>query len=209
MNYSELSEEIRGYLEEVDEDSFVARIPDFIIQAEQTIYRRTNLPVSRAIDDGNIICVAGTQTVTPPDDFLEILGLSVKNAGSGSNEVRPLRVADEGFVREAYPVPTVTGVPKYFAPIDQQTILLGPTPDQAYPLLFYVKRFPESIVTAGTTWLGDNCEQALLFGSLYQAYLYLKGDADLMEQYRVKFEAELAMLDPESNDVPTDPRSRT
>lgn len=209
MNYAELSEEIRGYLEEVDEDSFVARIPDFVIQAEQTIYRRTNLPVSRVVDDGNVVCVAGTATITPPDNHLEVLGLSLKNTGALSDTTKPLHVVDESFIREAYPVPTATGEPKYYAPLDNDSILLGPTPDQAYPCLFFIKRFPESIVTAGTTWLGDNAEQALLFGSLYQAYLYLKGDADLMEQYRVKFNEEMRLLDPESDDVPADPRART
>ena len=209
MNYAELIEEISGYLEENDEDSFVARLDDFVIMAEQAIYRAVSLPVTRFVDDGNIVCVAGTQTVTVPTNWLEIFAVTLKNAGASSNETKGLFRKDESFIREVYPVSTTTGEPTDYAIIDQTTILLGPTPGSAYPLLFYYKKFPESIVTAGTTWLGTNCEQALLFGSVYNAYLYLKGDADLLGEYRQKFMAELQLLGYEGDDVPQDRRETT
>lgn len=209
MNYSELIEEVAGYLQENDEDSFTARLDDFVIGAEQTIYRNINLPVTRFLDDGNVVCTIGTSTVTPPTDWLEIFSLSLKQAGSGSDEVRPLYRRDPTYIQEVYPVPTVQGEPRDYAILDSTTLLLGPTPDTAYPLLFYYKKFPESIVTAGTSWLGDNAEQALLFGAIYNAYIYLKGEPDLLQQYGQKFLQEMQALGFEGDALPGDGRETT
>lgn len=209
INYAELIEEISGYLQEVDEDSFAARLDDFVIQAEQRIYRMLDLPVSRSISNGAISCVASTPTVATPDDWLEIYAVYVKEAGTGSNETKLLYRKDPSYIREAYPASTVTGEPREYAIQDEATILLGPTPDDTYPLLFEYKGYPESIVTAGNTWLGDNCEEALLMGSLYNAYLYLKGEPDLLQQYAQRFMAEMQILGYEGDDVPADTRART
>jgi hypothetical protein len=209
VNYAELIEEISGYLQENDEDSFVARLDDFVIGAEQTIYRNINLPVTRFIDDGNISCVVGNATISTPTNWLEIFSLSVKEAGLGTNETRPLYERDPSYIREVYPVSTETGTPRDYAIIDESTLLLGPTPDATYPLLFQYKKFPESIVTAGTTWLGDNCEQALLFGAIYNAYIYLKGEPDLLQQYGQKFLTEMQALGYEGDSLPGDRRETT
>lgn len=209
MNYAELVEEISGYLQEVDEDSFVARLDDFVVMAEQRIYRMLDLPASRFTDDGNISCVTGIATVEPPSNWLEIYGLSVKSAGENDDETKPLFLKDESYIREVYPASSITGEPREYAILNDRTILLGPTPDDTYPLLFFYKKFPESIVTAGTSWLGDNCEEALLWGSVYNAYLYLKGEPDLLQQYGQKFMSEMQALGFEGDDIPRDERART
>lgn len=208
MNYSELIEAIQGYLES-DEDGFVARLDDFVIQAEQTIYRRVKLPASRAIDDGNQVCVPGTGVVSTPDNWLEILSVSLKDAGAGSNETVGLYRVDESYIREAYPGPAVQAQPYHYAVLTENQILLGPTPDAAYPLLIYYTRFPESIVTAGDTWLGKNAEQALLFGAIVNGYRYLKGEPDLFNEYKQAFEQELAILAGEGSDLPLSQKQGT
>ena len=209
MNFAELSEEVAGHLQEVDEDSFAAHLEGFVVQAEQRIYRMLDLPVSRMTSDGVLACTIGTATLTTPEDWLEIYAIYLKEAGVGGNETRLLYRKDPSYLREVYPVASATGEPRDYAIRNQATVLLGPTPDDTYPLIFEYKGFPESIVTAGNTWLGDNCQEALLWGSIHNAYLYLKGEPDLMQQYAQKFMAEMQALGFESDDAPADQRART
>ena len=113
-------------------------------------------------------------------------------AGDGSQEF--LLDKDVNFIRQSYPSPTDTGVPAYYAIFDQDTLILGPTPDSNYQVEMHYYYQPESIVTTGTSWLGDNFESVLLYGSLREAYTYLKGEQDMMQNYDQKYQEALALL---------------
>jgi hypothetical protein len=95
---------------------------------------------------------------------------------------------DVNYIRAAYPSPTDTGLPRYYAQFDDNTFILGPTPDAAYTVEMHYFFYPESIVTAGNTWLGDNFDTALLYGSLVEAYTYMKGEADIVAAYNKRYE---------------------
>jgi hypothetical protein len=129
--------------------------------------------------------------LTLPSDWLATFSLAVINA-DGSQEF--LLDKDVNFVRQSFPSPTDTGKPQYYAIFDANTFLLGPTPDSAYSVEMHYYYYPTSIVTAGTTWLGDNFETVLLYGSLREAYTYLKGEADMMQYYDQKYQEALGLL---------------
>lgn len=208
MNYVEIKESIEAYLQG-DEDSFVARMDEFVWQTEQEIYRSVRPPVCWDTDDGNVILVPGTATFTLPTNTLEVFDISLKEAGVGGNETKPLRLVDESYIREAYPISTATGEPYHYALLDDTTGLLGPTPDASYPLIVHRFRFPESIVTAGQNWLGTNCEKALIFGALANGYLFLKGETDLQQSYQAQYERQLQIMNPEASHRPTSPEEGT
>ena len=98
------------------------------------------------------------------------------------------------FIRQSYPDPDDTGVPKYYAIFDKNTFILGPTPDSNYQVEMHYYYYPESIVTAGTSWVGDNFETVLLYGSLREAYTYLKGEQDMMAYYEQKYQEAMQLL---------------
>jgi len=98
------------------------------------------------------------------------------------------------FIRECYPDPDDSGVPKYYAIFDQNTLILGPTPDSNYQVELHYYYYPESIVTAVTSWLGDNFETVLLYGTLREAYLYMKGEQDIITYYEQKYQESLGLL---------------
>lgn len=194
MNYAALSTAIQDYLE-TTESTFVAQIPTFVKQAEQRIYNTVQFPALRKN-------VTGTTTINVkylscPDDFLAVYSIAVITAATGAYTF--LLNKDVNFIREAYPIPTSTGTPAYYALFGPQsaaptelTLLLGPTPDAAYSTELHYFFYPESIVTASTTWLGDNFDSVLLYGSLVEAYAFLKGEADLMLGYETKYKEALA-----------------
>ena len=101
---------------------------------------------------------------------------------------------DVNFIRECYPDPDDSGVPKYYAIFDQNTLILGPTPDSNYQVELHYYYYPESIVTAATSWLGDNFETVLLYGTLREAYLYMKGEQDIIAYYEQKYQESLGLL---------------
>ena len=180
MNYSTLSLQIQQYLQN-DEATFVARIPDFVKLAERKIYDSAQLPVTRV----NVTSTTspGNASVGVPTDFCSVYELSVTASGS----VSFLQFRDVSFIREMYPT-SAQGVPQYYTLLDNQNIMLGPTPDLAYSLELHYYGYPESIVTAGTTWLGDRFENALLYGSLLQGYTFMKGEADMLGVYKTGYE---------------------
>lgn len=194
MNYSELMEAIQDNLQN-REDSFVARLDDFVRQAEQKIYRRANLPELRTMDTSTYSTTLDTESVTLNPDLLEIFSISLEDGS-------PLYRVDESYIREAYPDTSVTGTPYHYATVGRASLILGPVPDAAYQLIVHYSRFPESIVTAGQTWLGDHAEQALLYGAMVNGYRYLKGEPDMMQEYKLAFEEELALLMPGGSDTP-------
>jgi hypothetical protein len=188
MNYAQLSAAIQEYCQST-EASFVANIPTFVKQAEKRIYNMIQFPSLRKNVTGTTS--SGNKYLACPDDFLAPYSLAVILA-DGSYEY--LLNKDVNFIRESYPTPTDTGTPAYYAlfgPRSDQatelTFLLGPTPNAAYTMELHYFFYPSSIVDTGTSWLGDNFDPVLLYGSLVEAYTYLKGDPDLQAQYENKY----------------------
>jgi hypothetical protein len=188
MNYATLSAKIQEYVQST-ETSFVANIPTFVQLAEERIYNSVQIPAIRRNQIGTLS--ANNKYLTLPGDWLATFSLAVI-AGDGSQEF--LLDKDVNFIRQSYPSPTDTGVPAYYAIFDQDTLILGPTPDSNYQVEMHYYYQPESIVTTGTSWLGDNFESVLLYGSLREAYTYLKGEQDMMQNYDQKYQEALALL---------------
>ena len=189
MNYTQLSQAIQDYCQST-ETSFVANIPNFVQLAEERIYNSVQIPAIRKN-------VTGTMTNTfpyfqLPSDWLSTFSLAVIDPTTGEYEY--LLNKDVNYIRAAYPPPNSTGKPKYYAIWDDATMILGPTPDQAYTAELHYYYYPPSIVNNSTSWLGDNFETVLLYGSLREAYTYLKGEQDMMTYYEQKYQESLALL---------------
>ena len=186
MNYTELVTEIQSYVE----NTFVtADINTFIEQAEQRIYNTVQLPALRKNVTGTL--TLGNKYLGIPSDWLSTFSLAVVD-GSGNYEY--LLNKDVNFIRQAYPSPSDTGIPKYYAIFDDSAFILGPTPDSGYSTELHYYYYPESIVTASTTWLGDNFDSVLLYGALLEAYTYMKGEADVIAEYQKRYDEALALL---------------
>jgi hypothetical protein len=188
VNYATLTTLIQQYCEST-ETTFVANIPTFVQLAEERIYNSVQIPAIRRNQTGTLS--TNNKYLTLPSDWLATFSLAVINA-DGSQEF--LLDKDVNFVRQSFPSPTDTGKPQYYAIFDANTFILGPTPDSAYSVEMHYYYYPTSIVTAGTTWLGDNFETVLLYGSLREAYTYLKGEADMMQYYDQKYQEALGLL---------------
>jgi hypothetical protein len=200
MNYTELKAAIIAYTENQDA-AFEAEIPVFVQQTEQRVYNSVQFPSLRRNMTGNI--QAGNQYLKAPDDFLAVYSLAVIDA-LGRYEY--LLNKDVNFIRQAYPNPiTDVGIPKYYglfgpaivggAITDELTLIMGPTPNAAYTAELHFYYYPESITVAadGRTWLGDNFDSVLLYGSLIEAYTYMKGEQDMLTLYNQKFMEALAL----------------
>jgi hypothetical protein len=199
MNYAALSAAIQAYTENTEAD-FVANIPVFVTQAEQRIYNTVQFPSIRK----NVVGVVSTTStyLAAPDDFLAVYSLAIVDA-DGNYEY--LLNKDVNFIRQAYPKATDTGLPKYYALFgpavsgstitDELTFILGPKPDANYNAELHYYYYPESITVAvdGRTWLGDNFDSVLLYGSLVEAYTYMKGEQDMMALYNGKYQEALAL----------------
>ena len=188
MNYAALVTAICNYTE-TTEQSFVDNIPNFVNIAEERIYNTVQLPAIRRNVLSNTI--AGLKYLQLPDDYLATFSLAVVD-NTGAQQF--LIDKDVNFIREAYPNPNSQGIPKYFAQFDPDTIIFGPTPDQAYQVELHEYYYPESIVTAGTSWVGDNFESVLLYGSLREAAVYQKGEQDIVANYEQKYQESLMLL---------------
>lgn len=194
MNYTELSAAIQSYTQNY-ETEFVDNIPLFVQQAEQRIYNSIQFPSLRKN-------VTGTATINNkylacPTDFLAPYSLAVIDE-DGAYEY--LLNKDVNFIRQAYPTPTSTGLPKYYALFgpqstnaDELTFILGPTPDANYDVELHYFFYPQSIVDAGTSWLGDNFDTVLLYGSLVEAYTFMKGEQDMIQLYDAKYKEAVAL----------------
>jgi len=208
MNYSELSSAIQTYTEnnfptitlaDSSTVSSTAQINRFIEQAEQRIYNSVQFPSLRKNVTGTI--TANNKYLSCPDDFLAPYSLAVYPYGGGDYSY--LLNKDVNFVREAYPSPTDTGTPKYYALFgptvsgstisNELSFILGPTPDAAYSAELHYYYYPESITTATTTWLGDNFDTVLLYGALVEAYTFMKGEQDLIALYDGKYKEALGL----------------
>jgi hypothetical protein len=195
MNYAQLSSAIQAYTENTEAD-FVANIPVFVEQAEQRIYNSMQFPSIRKNVTG--LVSPSTPYLGCPSDFLAVYSMAVID-GTGAYEY--LLNKDVNFIRQAYPVPSDTGIPRYYALFGPQsgdaaelTFMLGPTPDTAYTVELHYYNYPTSITVAPfTSWLGDNFDSVLLYGSLVEAYTYMKGEQDMMALYNQKFMEALAL----------------
>ena len=197
MNYTQLSDAIQAYTENTEAD-FVAEIPVFVKQAEQRIYNTVQFPSLRKNVTG--VTTASNKYLQCPLDFLAVYSMAVVDGTLESGTYEYLLNKDVNFIRQAYPQANATGIPKYYAlfgprsdDADELTFILGPTPDTTYNVELHYYYYPESIVTASTTWLGDNFDSVLLYGSLVEAYTYMKGEADMMQLYNQKFMEALAL----------------
>ncbi len=189
MNYSQLTTLIQDYCEST-EQSFVANIPTFVQLAEERIYNTVQLPAIRKNVTGSTS--NGNQYLTLPSDWLSTFSMAVIDPTTQDYEY--LLNKDVNYIRAAYPPPTSTGKPAYYAIFDDTTMLLGPTPDAAYTIELHYYYYPTSIVNSGTSWLGNNFETVLLYGSLREAYTYLKGSEDMMNYYEQKYQESLGQL---------------
>jgi hypothetical protein len=140
---------------------------------------------------GTLTTVNGTTTVVPPADWLATFSLAVLTPVT--NAVTYLINKDVEYIREAYPLSTATGAPKYYA-LQDDLFLLGPTPNAAYTLSLNYFYYPTSIVTAGTSWLGDNYDSVLLYGSLLEAYTFMKGEPDILALYQKRYDEAMVTL---------------
>jgi len=175
------------------------QINRFIEQAEQRIYNTVQFPSLRKNVTGTV--TSSNKYLSCPNDFLSTYSLAVYPYGGG--EYIYLLNKDVNFIREAYPSPTSTGTPKYYALFgptvasgvisNELSFILGPTPDTTYSTELHYNYYPESITTASTTWLGDNFDTVLLYGSLVEAYTFMKGEQDLVALYDGKYKEALVL----------------
>jgi hypothetical protein len=200
MNYTELTAAICDYTQNFEQD-FVANIPVFVQQAEQRIYNTVQFPSLRKNVTGSTS--QDNKYLSCPEDFLAVYSMAVIDA-TGAYEY--LLNKDVNFIRQAYPNPnTDKSIPKYYALFgptvagatisDELSFILGPTPDAAYNVELHYYYYPESITVAadGRTWLGDNFDTVLLYGSLVEAYTFMKGETDMMALYDGKYKEALAL----------------
>ena len=207
MNYATLFKTVQGYLEN-DFPSFTGadssgsgtatltakqQIDTFIQQAEQRIYNSVQFPSLRKNVTG--VTQANNRYLSCPTDFLAPYSMAVID-GTGVYEY--LLNKDVNYIRAAYPNPATTGIPRYYAIFgptvassvitDELSFILGPTPNTIYSVELHYYYYPESIVTASTTWLGDNFDSVLLYGALLEGYTFMKGEADVIANYMKRYE---------------------
>jgi hypothetical protein len=185
MNYTELKTNIQDICEQTFTEDQLAM---FTKQAEQKIYATVELPALRKNQTGSM--TSGNKYLTMPTNMLYVYSLAVINNGSYGY----LLNKDVNFMREAYPDPTSTGLPKHYAIFDQNTFILGPTPNSNYSAEIHFGYYPESIVTANTTWLGTEFDSALLNGALIEAIRFQKGEPDLVAYYEKLYVQAMALL---------------
>jgi len=194
VNYTELKTAVQDYVENTFSDADFATMTDL---AEQKIYNTVQLPALRKNVTG--VLSAGNQYLATPNDFLSVFSLAVFPTGGGAYTY--LLNKDVNFIRESYPNPTSTGVPKYYAifgPVynlpTELTFILGPTPVAGYTAELHYFYYPESIVTAGTSWLGDNFDSVLVNAILVEAARFMKAEQDIVQLYTSQFNDSILLL---------------
>jgi len=195
MNYTQLTASIKAYCENDFPQAVGAggltsaeQIARFVQQAEQRIYNSIQFPALRKNVTGS--ATASNKYLATPVDWLATFSLARINA-DGSYEY--LLNKDVNFIREAFPFPATTGAPTHYAIFDENTFILGPTPDASYSMELHYFYYPQSIVTAGTSWLGDNLDSLLLYGSLLEAAAFMKSEADTVKNYMDRYNEAFAM----------------
>jgi hypothetical protein len=190
MNYTQLVNEIQSYTENTFQ---TVDINTFITQAEQRIYNSVQLPALRKNVTGTM--TSGNKYLAMPNNWLATFSLAVINA---NNEYLYLLNKDVNFIRQSFPDTDSDfyGVPEYYAVFDNTAFIVGPTPDASYNVELHYFYYPESITTVvgGQTWLGDNFSSTLLYGSLLEAYTYMKGEADVIANYKARYDEAMMLL---------------
>lgn len=189
MNYTQLTAAIKAYAENDFPQAVGAggltsaeQIARFVQQAEQRIYNSIQFPALRKNVTGN--ATSGNKYLATPVDWLATYSLARIN-NDGSYEY--LLNKDVNYIRQSFPYPAVTGAPEYYAIFDENTFILGPTPNASYSMELHYFYYPQSITTASTSWLGDNFDSLLLYGSLLEAASYMKSDADVIKNYTDRY----------------------
>ena len=188
LNYAQLVVQIQDYTE----NTFTTTdINNFIRQAEQRIYNTVQLPALRKNVTGTLSI--GNKYLAMPTDWLSTFSLAVINT---ANEYSYLLNKDVNFIRQSFPDTDTDfyGEPQYYAVFDNATFIVGPTPDTNYAAELHYFYYPESIVTAGTSWVGTNFSSVLLYGSLLEAYTYMKGEKDVLDNYRSRYDEAMLLL---------------
>lgn len=193
LTYTQLVQQI----EDITENTYeVQDVNGFIQRAEQLIYNTVQIANLRKNVTGTL--TANNKYLSAPTDFLSVYSIAVVKP---NGEYLYLLNKDVNWIREAYPTPTVTGLPKYYAIFgsrsndpNELTFILGPTPNAAYTAELHYFYYPESIVTAGTSWLGDNFDSALLNGALIEAIRFMKGEQDVVAMYEKLYVQSIALL---------------
>ena len=201
MNYAELVAAIQAYSES-DEPLFVQNIPVFVQNAEQRIYNSVQLSYLRKNVLGN--ATPGNKYLFTPSDFLSVYSIAIVQP---NGDYEYLLNKDVNFIRQAYPAASDTGAPKYYAIFGPTTtannppaltnelsLILGPTPDLNYQVELHYFFYPETIVTAGTTWLGDNFDTALLYGAMREACIFQRQEPDVVANYEQKYMETMSLL---------------
>ena len=186
MNYAELKTNIA----DICENTFTAaQLALFVDQAEQNIYNTVQVPALRKISQGAL--TSGNRFLTVPDDYLYTYSLAVLD----SNGVHTyLLNKDVNFIREAYPNPATTGTPVHYANFTDTSLIIGPTPSSGFTVELHYGFYPESIVTASTTWLGNEFSSVLLNGSLIEAARFMKGEPDIIANYEKLYLQSIGLL---------------
>ena len=204
MNYTQLVAAIEAYSENYDTSTggFVDNIPVFVRNAEQRIYNSVQLPSLRKNVIGTL--TTNNKYLACPVDFLATYSIAlIQNYGTATEEYTYLLNKDVNFIRESYPTPADIGVPAYYAlfgpdtsAITELSFIVGPTPNAAYSVELHYFYYPESITTVSTgqTWLGDNFDSALLYGSLLEAASFMKSDNDTILFYQKRYDEALLLL---------------
>ena len=189
FTFTTLKTAIQDYTQNT-ESTFVSQLSRFIINAEERILKECQLDVFRRNDQGAL--TSGNKYLTKPDKYLAPYSLSVIT----SSENNFLLYKHPTFLQDYTPNPATTGVPLYYADWDDTTFMLAPTPDSAYTVELHYFFRPDSITATsdGTSWLGTNAELALLYGSLVEAYTFMKGEVDMLQLYQARFQESLNYL---------------
>jgi len=173
-----------------DESTFVAEIPFFIKNAEERIFKTVDLDYFRKNVTGS--ASSGNKFLEKPSDYLATFSLSLVNGGSNVF----LLQKDVNFLQEYHPDPSVTGTPKYYAQFDVSTFILAPTPNADFTAELHYYYRPASLTTdnSGSTWISTNAPDALLYGTLVEAYTFMKGEKDLLDLYNGRYLESIARL---------------
>jgi hypothetical protein len=189
MNYASLVTAIQQYVEAGDTD-FVANIPNFVKSVEQKVYNTVQIPALRKNVTG--AAASGNKYLGIPTDWLSTFSIAAIDPTTGAYTY--LLNKDVNYIREAFPYPATSGAPTHYAVFSDTAFILGPTPNADYAMELHYFYYPQTIVTAGTSWLGDNFDTVLLYGSLVEANMFIKGEPDMTATYQKQYDEALAKL---------------
>jgi len=193
--FTTLKTAIQDYTQNT-ESTFVTNLPTLIVQAENRIIKSVELPNFRKNVTGTL--TSSSPYLSTPTDYLYPFSLAVLDS---SSNYEYLLNKDVSFIRQSFPSASTTGTPKFYAQFDDDTFIIAPTPDSNYTVELHYFYIPTSITTSadGTSWLGTNATEALLYASLVEAYTFMKGEPDILVNYEKRFQEALQRLTLESD----------